>query len=189
MFSRFNEATHSLISTHLIRPDGTGETELALPSSEAGGRWSHDGTRIAVVAILEDGRVGTAILLPDGTVERVLEIPDPDLNLPCRVWSPDDQRLACEGFLDSDTSRNGVYTVRATDGGDLIRVTTTSEGMNDIPGDYSPDGGQLVFQRTRSEANAPLMLVDVEGGEPRELSATAYEDPGRYSPAGELILT
>ena len=188
-FSRFDESTHSFVSAHLIRPDGTGEVELTLPSSEASGRRSRDGTHLAVVTILEDGRVGTAILLPDSTVERVLEIPDPTLNLVCTVWSPDDERLACEGFNDDDQSQNGVYSVRAADGGDLIRVTTAPEGKNDIPGDYSPDGRQLIFKRTTGEADAPLMLVDIEGGEPRPLNESAYEDPGRFLPAGDSVLT
>jgi Tol biopolymer transport system component len=189
MFARFDESTHTFISTHLIRPDGTEEVELTLPSSEGGGGWSRDGTRIAVVTILEDGRVGTAILLPDSTVERVLEIPDPSLNLPCTVWSPDDERLACEGFNDDDPSQTGIYTVRAADGGGLVRVTKAPDGMNDIPGDYSPDGRQLVFKRTAGEADAPLMLVDTDGGKPRVLSETPYEDPGRFSPAADTLLT
>jgi len=142
-----------------------------------------------VVTILEDGRVGTAILLPDGTVERVLEIPDPTLNLPCTVWSPDDERLACEGFNDDDPSQTGIYSVRAADGGDLVRVTTPPAGMNDIPGDYSPDGRQLTFKRTTGEADAPLMLVDAEGGEPRRLNESAYGDSGRFLPAGDSVLT
>ena len=189
MFSRFDESTHSFISQHLIRADGTREVELALPSDEGGGRWSRDGTRIAVVAILKDGRVGTAILQPDGTVDRVLKIPDPTLNLVCTVWSPGDERLACEGFNDDDPSQTGVYTVRAADGGDMVRITTPPKGMNDIPGDYSPDGQQLIFKRTTGEADAPLMLVDAEGGKPRPLNDSAYEDPGRFSPAGDSVLT
>jgi Tol biopolymer transport system component len=189
MFSRFDESTHSLISAHLIRPDGTGEVELTLPFPEPPFSFSRDGIRIAVATSLEDGRIGTAILRPDGTVERVLEIPDPTLNLACTVWSPDDERLACDGFNDDDPSQNGVYTVRAADGGDLVRVTT-AEGMNDyIVGDYSPDGQQLIFKRTTGEADAPLMLVDATGGEPRVLTETAYEDPGQFSPAGDRVLT
>jgi Tol biopolymer transport system component len=188
MFSRFDESTHSHISAHLIRPDGTGEVELTLPFLEDGS-LSRDGTRIAMPTMLEDGRIGTAILLPDSTVERILEIPDLTLNLPCTVWSPDDERLACEGFNDDDQSQNGVYTVRAADGGDLIRVTTAPVGKNDIPGDYSPDGRQLIFKRTTGEADAPLMLVDAQEGEPSPLSESAYEDAGRFSPAGDRVLT
>jgi Tol biopolymer transport system component len=189
MFSRFNESTHEFLSTHLIRPDGTEETELVLPGPEGGGRWSHDGSRIAVMTILEDERVGTAIIQRDGTVDRVLEIPVDALNLVCTVWSPDDSHLACEGFADADPSLGGIYVVSASDGHDLQRLTTAPGDMNDIPGDYSPDGTQVIFKRTTEEEDAPLMVVDVGGGEPRSLSQDAYEDPGRFSPDGETVLT
>jgi Tol biopolymer transport system component len=189
MFSRFDESTHTFLSTHLIRPDGTEEAELVLPGPEGGGRWSHDSSRIAVMTILEDERIGTAVIQRDGTVDRVLEIPVGTLNLVCTVWSPDDTRLACEGFADDDPSLGGVYTVRASDGSDLQRLTTAPAGMNDIPGDYSPDGAQVIFKRTTGEADAPLMVVNVGGGEPQPLSDDAYEDPGRFSPDGETVLT
>jgi Tol biopolymer transport system component len=189
MFSRFDESIHTFLSTHLIRPDGTGEVELAMPGPEGGGRWSRDGTHIAMVAMLDDGRIGTAIIKPDGTVERVLDIPDPMLNLPCTIWSPDDERLACSGFDDAHPARNGVYTVRASDGGDLQRLTNPPEGMEDFPGDYSPDGRQFIFKRSPGEAPGPLLLVDVRGAKPRPLSDGTYEDPGRFSPAGDRVLT
>ena len=78
-------------------------------------------------------------LTPDGTVERVFDIPDGSLNLACTVWSPDDKRLACEGWDDADASRNGIYTVRSSDGGGLVRLTK-APGPADFVGDYSPDG-------------------------------------------------
>jgi Tol biopolymer transport system component len=189
MFSRFDESTHTFLSTHLVRPDGTEEAELLLPGPEGGGRWSHDGSQIAVMTILEDERVGTAIIQRDGTVDRVLEIPVDALNLVCTVWSPDDSHLACEGFADADPSLVGIYAVSASDGHDLQRLTTAPTGMNDIPGDYSPDGTQVIFKRPTGEAAAPLMVVDVGGGEPRSLSDDAYGDPGRFSPDGETVLT
>ena len=96
MFSRFDEATHTFLSDHTILPDGSDETVIPLPGPEGGGRWSRSGTEIAVMTILPDERVGTAIITPDGTVERVLDIPDDSLNAVCVVWSPDDSRLACE---------------------------------------------------------------------------------------------
>ena len=130
-----------------------------MPGDEGGGRWSRSGTTIAVTTVLTDGRIGSAIIAPDGTVDRVSEIPDDSLNLACTVWSPDDQRLACEGWDDRDASRNGIYTVRSSDGGELVRLTETPEGLADFVGDYSPDGTVFLFKRTTDEDPAPLMLV------------------------------
>lgn len=189
MFSRFDESSHSFISTHVIRPDGSDEGVLPLPGPEGGGRWSRDGSEIAVMTVLADERIGTAVVRPDGTVDRVLEIPDETLNAVCTVWSPDDSRLACEAWDDTDPTRSGIYTVRASDGGDLMRVTTTPEGMSDQPGDYAPDGNHLVFKRTTDEAAAPLLIVDVLGGEARPISERWFEDPGRFSPDGASVLT
>ena len=189
MFSRFDEATHTFISTHIARPDGSNEAELPLPGPEGGGRWSRSGEEIAVSTVLPDERIGTAIIAPDGTVDRILEIPDESLNLPCVVWSPDDSRLACEGWDDKDSSRRGIYTVRSSDGADLQRLTRTPEGMVDFVGGYSPDGAQFVFKRSPDEAHGPLLIVDIAGGKPRPLSTSEFEDPGRFSPDGESVLT
>ena len=189
MFSRFAESTHTFISTHIAEPDGSNETELPLPGPEGGGRWSRSGKEIAVMTVLPDERIGTAIISPEGTVDRVLEIPDESLNLPCTVWSPDDSRLACEGWDDKDPSRRGLYTVRASDGGDLRRLTKPPKGLGDLPGDFSPDGKQFVFKRAADEEPGPLMIVDVADGSLRRLTEEPYEDAGRFSPDGKSILS
>jgi TolB protein len=189
MFSRFDEATHTFLSTHIANPDGSDETELALPGPEGGGRWSHSGKEIAVMDILPDDRVGTAIISPDGTVDRVLEIPDKSLNLVCTVWSPDDARLACEGWDNKDQSRSGIYTVSAADGSELERLTTTPKGVVDIPGDYSPDGTHFVFKRAGDEEAGPLQIANLDDGSLKPLSETGYDDPGRFSPDGTSVLT
>jgi Tol biopolymer transport system component len=122
-------------------------------------------------------------------VIRVLHIPHDSLNLVCTVWSPDDRRLACEGWDDSDPSRTGIYTVRASDGGRLVRLTNPPPDTADLPGDYSPAGSQVLFKRAIEEANGELLVVSVRGGKPRQLSDKQVEDPGRYSPHGETVLT
>lgn len=185
LFSRSNQATDTFVGSFVSRPDGSAETEIPLPWTAGANRWSRSGKEIAVATELADKRVGTAIIAPDGTVLRVLEIPDPTLNLPCFVWSIDDARLACEAWDDADPSRRGIYSIRASDGGDLQRVSSG----NDLPGDYSPTG-QFVFKRgTPDEGVGPLMLVDASGGEPRLLAAGSYEDPGRFAPDGASVLT
>jgi Tol biopolymer transport system component len=190
LFSLFDEASHTFESTHVSRPDGTGEIEILMPGSEGGGRWSRSGDEIAVMAERRDGRVGTAVIAPTGEVLRVLDIPDDALNLVCTVWSPDDQRLACEGFDETDPDRGGIYTVRADDGRGLVRLTRPPDGSTDLPGDYSPDGRTFLFKRgSGDEGPGPLMSVPAEGGEALRFSDTLVEDPGRYSPDGRTVLT
>jgi Tol biopolymer transport system component len=171
------------------RPDGTDETEVPMPGPEGGGRWSRSGTEIAVMTLLADGRVGTAIISKDGTVLRTLESPDPTLNLVCTVWSRDDTRLACEGWDDTDESRRGIYTVNSSDGSDLERLTAPPAGMGDLPGDFSPDG-RFVFKRYNGdEGPGQLMLVDANGGEPQALTEGWMEDPGQFAPDGQSVVT
>ena len=189
MYSRFEESTHQFLSTHISAADGSDEIELPLPGPEGGGKWSRDGEHIAVMTLLDDGRVGTAIIRPDGTVERVLEIPDPTLNLVCDTWSPDDDRLACEGWDDTQAGRTGIYAVRSSDGGGLVRLTTPDVGKVDFPGDWSPDGRVVLFKRTVEEAPGPLYVVPARGGAPVRLGSVEVEDPGRYSPDGSAIAT
>ena len=189
MYSRFDESSHTFLSTHLAAPDGSDEVELALPGPEGGGRWSHRGTEIAVMTILDDERVGTAIIEPDGTVERVLTIPDETLNLVCIVWSPDDERLACEGWDETDPARGGIYVVDLPAGDRLQRATTTPDGMVDVPGDWTPDGTRVLFKRSGDENEGVLLLAAATGGDPVPLAGGRFEDPGRFSPDGTTVLT
>jgi Tol biopolymer transport system component len=189
LFARFTEATHTFNGTYIARTDGSAEIEVPMPWTEGGGIWSKSGKEIAVATLLADGKVGTAIIETDGTVLRELSIPDPTLNLPCVFWSPDDTRLACEGWDETDPSRNGVYTVLAADGGDIQRLTTPPAGQQDFPGDYS-SAGQFIFMRSSGyEVPGTLMIVDANGGEPRIFYNGRVNEAGRFSPDGRFVVT
>ncbi len=129
---------------------------------------------------------------------RGLETPDQTLELHCDFgWSPDGERLVCEGYGMDDPSRNGIYSVRASDGGDLTRITSNPAG-GDIPGTYSPDGTRLVFERFEDDVPTGMFIVDISedgtaGGEPRQFTPAGMvlDDTGhagRWSPDGEEIL-
>ncbi len=187
VYAQFIGEVGSLFTSNLegtditpLLPTGTGE----LP------RWSPDGRHISVVADNGDGPLFVALIDPDGSNYVQFDSPDPTLNLGCFAWSPEGSRLACEGWDDTDLSRNGIYTVRSSDGGDLARVTTSPDGAHDIPTDYSPDGQQIVFTRQGlpDEADTTLMVVNVDGSGARALSDRRLGQ-GRWSPDGKTILT
>ncbi len=181
LMSSFDESNHTFLDTFTIRPDGSDRHVIPMPD-EGGGQWSHAGDEIAVSAVLDDGRIGTAIITPDGTVERVLEIDDPTLNLACTVWSPDDQRLACEGWDEADEKRTGIYTVRSSDGGGLQRVTAPEAGQADRPGDFSPDGSRLLFKRAHDEDHGPLWRSASTVGSPTPVGDRARRGSGPLLP-------
>jgi hypothetical protein len=188
LYARFVEATHTTTGMFTSSADGSGELAIPMPWTEGGGRWSTAGQLIAVPTEV-NGRVGTAILDRAGNVVRVLELPDPTINLACTLWAPDDARLACESWDDTDATRAGIYTVRSSDGGDLKRVTTPPDGTADLPGDWGTDA-LIVFKRNSGdETDGPLHVVAAVGGEAKPLTSEAYEDPGRFSPDGNLVAT
>lgn len=189
MYSQFDESVHTFQDTFIARTDGSQRRVVTLPGPEGGGGWSPDGRLVAVMTLRDDGRVGTAIIRPDGGVERVLDIPDATLNLVCVVWSPDGLRLACEGWDDNDPARRGIYSVLATTGAGLLRLTDPPGELGDFPGSFSPDGSTLVFKRSPDETSGPLMTVTAHGGAASRLTRVPVDDEGRYSPDGRSILS
>jgi Tol biopolymer transport system component len=191
LFARFDPAVDStLIFT--ANPDGTDEQQLLVDPSCCA-HWSPDGSKISAAASAPDGRITTALVNPDGTGFVAKNIPDPTLNLECPAWAPDATRLACEGFDEVRPDRPaGLFTIRASDWGDLVRVTTNPFGTSDIPGDYSPDGTRIVFLRENPHLHAvALFVVDVSGSRLHQI--TPWQ-PGElpsasWSPDGNWILT
>ena len=164
-------------STHQLLP---GHHELAT--------WSPSGDLIAITADL-NGRVIPALIRPDGTGYREIPPPDPNLNLGCSAWSPDGLRLACEAWDETNPARNGIVTVRASDGGDPQQVTVNPDGEHDIPDGYSPDGTQIVFGRPDPTHNwdTHIFVVRLDGSEPRPLGGDFLEAPS-WSPDGDTLI-
>ena len=133
------------------------------------------------------------IVDPSGTsAPKVFTMTDPnDLFTNCVVWSPDASRLACEGDGQSDPGLNGIYTISATDGSDLRRLTTNAGGI-DHPIDYSPDGRQIVISRTDpsrpSTSNSALFVINADGNNPHRITPWGFnDDDGSWSPDGTQI--
>lgn len=143
---------------YTVNPDGTHEHQLL---TDAAGLpyWSPEGSQI-LLTICCPARPAT--INADGTGFKLLQVPgvSSDADMACRAWSPDSTRLLCQVIrFEGDTSLNGIYTIRSSDGGNLTRLTVSPYppqgefGGGDIPGDYSPDGSQFVFMRAKPGAD------------------------------------
>jgi Tol biopolymer transport system component len=187
IFGRFAPTTDEWL-VFMIKPDGSDERQIVLPGSNGVTGFSPDGSRLMAYADNDQGLLFVGIANADGSGWRILRSPDPTLNLGCTGWSPDGSRLACEGWDDSDPSRNGIYTVRASDGADLVRLTTTPAGLHDIPGAYAPDGSRLVVARDPIDGSTGKTLtVNVDGTDLKELPVH-YGGGYEWSPDGTAIL-
>jgi Tol biopolymer transport system component len=149
-----------------VTPDGTGKVRLT-DLGVGGSEWSPDGSKLLVPTLADDGRVTTATMNADGSDFTVFEIPHPTVNVACWGWSPDGSRLACETWDETRPHRaSGVFTVDATDGSDLQRLTTNPFGSVDLTGDYSPDGSRYAFIRfndQRRNGNVAIFVVNADG--------------------------
>jgi Tol biopolymer transport system component len=179
---------------HTVSPDGSDIHDLSVATDPGADRWSPDGSKI-LVTDLETGQspLRPATIDPDGSgLVRLDATPDPELSLACGAWSPDASRIACQGFTERPSDEDGIYTVQASDGGGLVRVTRGP----DVPGDYSPSGERLVFLRHSRSHRAcdecgTLFTVRADGsGAARPITPRGFatEHGGSWSANGRRIL-
>ena len=138
-------------SVSVVSPDGSGwvGVDLAVDLEDFNRTvWSHDGTRLLhsnTLVFDGNGEVVAfrpAISAPDGTGLHVLTLPDLGMDMYCSAWSPDDMQILCNA--DGD-----VISMRASDGGNIVRLTTNPYAGQDLAVGYSPDGTQLAFLRSK----------------------------------------
>jgi hypothetical protein len=191
-------------------PDGSDEQLVPLqnPAEDFGiPIWSPDHQWLLITNNLRFESNGDlrpfrpAIVRPDGSGYRLLEVPDGPFDMYCSAWSADGARIFC-AFGGADPA---IFSMRASDGGDVRRVTTPpfGEASGDVPADISPDGTQLLFIR-RKPGPAPdpqpyrperfaLYAINVNGTNEREIVpwgiVQGHEIQGaHWSPDGRTII-
>ncbi|WP_426516851.1 TolB family protein [Diaminobutyricibacter sp. McL0618] len=188
----------------VANPDGTGTVQLQLPQVlEDFGRpvWSHDASKLLLSNILRADSTGNllpfrpATVSPDGRHFRLFALPAQPPDMYCSAWTPDDSRFVCA--VGGDTP--GIFTFRATDGGDPLRLTTNPFANPDTPVGYSPDGNRFAFLRTKP-TNVPdttavaLFIARRDGSHPTQVTPYGVLMPdviqsAAWSPDGRSLLS
>ena len=177
-------------SLYTMNPDGSDVT-LLFERGASNARWAPDGSTISFFCC-DDG-MSAHFIDPDTETFRETPPPDPALETHCGfAWSPDGKRLPCETYGLDDPTRNGIYSIRVSDGAGLTRITSNPDG-GDIPGDYSPDGKRLVFVRSKNDRPTGLFVVNVNGSglrrlTPKNMILDETGFAGSWSPSDEILV-
>jgi Tol biopolymer transport system component len=187
VFYRTDDA-RSTNTPFMIDADGSHEAALhdggLLP-----GYWSPDGRQLLVAHLVTDPSPApgaeTAWIRPatvnaDGSGFTVLDAsPGRKMQLAPVGWSPDGSRvLVASGGEDIDQADMGLYSLRASNGTDLTRITVTPAGHNDIVL-VSPDRSKILINRSTNDNDRALFIINVDG-----TGRVDITDPGQI--AGDL---
>jgi TolB protein len=153
-----------------IDPDGSDPHQVGPVGSTTCNTWSPDSSKVLCNLWSQDGVPQPATADPDGAGFTLLN-PNLPLDLFCLNWSPDGARLLCHSEGLADPADAGLYTVRSSDAGDLVRISTTPPDVFgfDIGYGYSPDGSRILYAQFAFD-HGTLFSVKPDGSDPLQLS-------------------
>ena len=177
VYGRMNDALGDTVP-FVVNPDGSHGRQLVDHTVE-GPFWSPDGKLVAL---------GGSVIDADGSNLRVWDKTSRALTLYCWDWSPDARRMLCEGWSEAagEEDAHGIYTVRASDGDDLVRLSLP--GDNGVPGTYSPDGSMVAYIGTVNSVEGALIVVNVDGTNRHRVGTLGESGDPRWAPDGQSIL-
>ena len=178
-----------------IDPDGSREAKIG-SGDVACSSMSPDGSTLLCSTWFERTGARPATAGLDGSHFRVLDAyPARKMSLGCTDWLAAGTRLLCASDWDRNANKAdfGLYTVRASDGGDLKRVTAPPAGCVDSDVTLSPDRTHVAFDRIcGTDEHGILYDVKPDGSELVQLSPSDLfiSDPfgsAAWSPDGSRV--
>lgn len=168
----------------MVEPDGSHETQLADKGFQPGD-WSREGRRMAVGALVDEHSqpsesdqawLRPALLNADLSGLQVIDgYPGRKINLLPLGWSMDESRIfVISGYDAPDVADVGLFSVRASDGGDLTSVLPSDpkDTISGKAGDscarpdavhVSPDGSKLLVNRMSANDCGKVLVFNADG--------------------------
>jgi pSer/pThr/pTyr-binding forkhead associated (FHA) protein len=146
------------LGLRIIKPDGSGDTQLTSAQEDRYPSFSPDGGRIVF-----HGRDGIQVINRDGSNRRTItQGEDP-------AWSPTGDEIVYRGCLGG--GRCGLIVANA-DGSNPRQITTHA---NDGGARWSPNGGQVAFHSDR-DGNWEIYVINIDGTWLRRITLNPTSD-------------
>ena len=161
------------VNFNLIRPDGSGRTNLGgFEYDDWDPAFSRDGRKVAFVTSRDGNREIYVLDLASRQVTRLTRDPAGDYS---PAWTPDGQRIVFASERDMPEGCNcpEIYTMNAADGSDLQRLTSNT--VFDAHPKVSPDGASIAFSTDRGGARS-IYVMDVDGKNACRLTTSPWMD-------------
>ncbi|MEA2507103.1 MAG: TolB protein [Actinomycetota bacterium] len=142
-----------------INPNGAERHSVGPPGSTTCVGWSPNGEKV-LCNLWGTDHVQPATANPDGSDFRLLD-PRRKLDLFCLSWSPTGTRLLCHSEGMQNPAQAGLYSIRASDGRDLERLSATPSGHFDNGYGFSPDGSRVLYGRFNFNSSSDNALFSV----------------------------
>jgi TolB protein len=162
-------------------------------------RWSPNGRQFVLNGFafdVDDGSHDAWRIMfansDDGRITFVAPVPFPHKRMSDPTWSPRGDRIAFQVAKGDDSQASEVFTM-TPEGKDLRRLT--DNGADEFDPDWSPDGSQLVYVRTRhhrfshNRIQSDIAVMGKNGHDVTVLTHTERnEGSAAFSPNGKRIV-
>jgi hypothetical protein len=168
---------------HAMRPDGSGDRLIPSPGPVRAVAWSPDGTRFAVVTTERGELGGQRLWVMDDDGSDAMTLATAQV-LVSPSWAPDGMTLAYAALVED---RAEIHLIGADGTGDRVIHAEPGLGLFPIHGvRISPDGRTMLVDR-RSESDAEILVMNVDGTDIRPLTSSAIDLAPSWSPDGLRI--